>query len=373
MSLIVRVLFSFVVFGVTRAKKNQPFDDYDITINQNWDYLTKLKSKDGWSVNFGGDKLEQADKCKTPECLDKLLTIEGCYVSFMGGFNAGKTTILNELTEKNFPAAFDASGETSGINFVLYKSQLAAKTIIFADTPGQLRSVKPEELQDRAMTDEFARDLLMDISDTVILVVNILTSQQQVEINKFFKKLTQLSTASNPKHLKIIHNFQQLTSIKSVVEHIKTDVIDAFGGTSPNWDPAKTIHENIKNAKFFEHKVGGFEASHYIYARKNSEAGEHWNDQTTNLLKKGFDAGVCKKQKLNVIKHVMNHLTINLRDYFVVPTAKQVPPNDGAVRGMYSTMYIIVVWIVNAFQKKMFDCNCKNAICTRGLSVHTCF
>eukprot|EP01084_Bolivina_argentea_P040527 74893_1 len=190
-------------------------DEYDITINPTWSFLRKLGTE-GWPIKLSATLKSQTPECinivnckddeqcllKLPAeqrlaCVSAAVDIKGCFVPWIGGFNVGKTFLLNEITGRRFNSSFGVSGETKGVNFILPKKKTPMK-LIHVDNPGALRSVDPDDLKDRYMTDRFIEDLMPDIADRMVLVVDILTSDEQVLIDRLMHRIAAFSTAKRP-------------------------------------------------------------------------------------------------------------------------------------------------------------------------------
>eukprot|EP01084_Bolivina_argentea_P052773 96909_1 len=302
--------------------KAEIIDEYDITINGNWSFLRKIGT-DGWSVKLSKAlknktsacspivKCENDDKCLNIEdistdirswCVGNATEVNGCFVPWIGGFNVGKTFLLNKLTGRRFNSSFGVNGETRGINFILPKDT----KLIHMDNPGVLRSVDPNDLKDRYMTDRFIEQMMPDIGDRIVLVVDILTSDEQVLISRLMDRVAAFSTRERQKQLYVLHNFKKLFTNKVVDFHIDTDIVKAF-----NAQP-----DDGHNPTYWTHvSKGGFLVVHLVFAAEKSEAGLKWNDRSLEKLKQWLKFH-CTPLRLNVLGHFIEKLSPLLRDYF---------------------------------------------------------
>ena len=355
-------------------------NEYDITINSDWDYLHEL-GHDGWTVKLAKYlRLECKDK-KNPvdvaKCYQEQLNINSCYVAWTGGFNKGKTFILNKVCNATYPTGYEKSGETKGFNFVLKKDEMdevdddedddedddddeededdedeedgeeVDKTknkkhqleIVHIDTPGATRAVKPKYLQHRTMTDRFVYDVLPDLADIVVVVVDILTSHEQVLIlDDLMDKIVSFSSKEKPKYLFIVHNFKSLTTKKAVKEYIKSDIMNAFRTTSTPDKVKKKCkgHKKKQIAYYTSLYKKKYQIYHFVFAADHTEAGDYYNPIATEWLRRLTNDIPCLKKEVNVLQHFMKKLEPLLRDYFYSAKITQEmlidPPYDPYAR-----------------------------------------
>eukprot|EP01083_Nonionella_stella_P177375 623233_1 len=334
----------------TLAKQGDKLQSkYDITINGNWDYLRQLGGN-GWSVQLSEWLRSQCngidDASERAECFFEALKIDGCYVAWTGGFNKGKTTTLNRVCGTNFASGFHKDGETKGFNIILRRSKKDENEdqdddeddddeehsdIVHIDTPGATRCVAPQDLQDRFMTDQFVYDVLPDLADVVVLVVDILTSDEQVLIDKLMDNIISFSTAQRPKKLYIVHNFKTLTTKSDIKQYIETDIIDAFTTTSkPRRVKQKCDGHKKKQVAYYtsEYK-NDYQITHFVFAADHTEAGGYYNPIATQWLSARTNDMECVRREINVLQHFINKLEPLLRDYFYSDTPEIImPPPD---------------------------------------------
>eukprot|EP01084_Bolivina_argentea_P052772 96906_1 len=307
-------------------------EEYDITINPNLSFLRKLGT-DGWPIKLSKKLKMETNACseiiacdnqkntkKTrKDCLKKVssetrincvtsaLDIKGCFIPWIGGFNVGKTFLLNQVTGKKFKSSFGKDGETRGVNFILPAKHIGMK-LIHIDTPGVLRSVPPQDLRDRYLTDKFVKDLMPDIGDRIVLVVDILTSDDQVLVSQLMDQIAAFTTVQRPKRLYVLHNFKNLESSEEVDIHINTDIVRAFTAQK----------DTVDDVDYWTHSVHKLQVFHFVFAAQHSEAGKKWNKRSLKQLKQWLNHP-CTLLELNILDHFLSKLTPLLREYF--------PPN----------------------------------------------
>jgi hypothetical protein len=184
-------------------------------------------------------------------------------------------------------------------------------TMVVLDTQGFQRAATENFILDRAITDEFIQAMVVDLSDIVIYVVTTLRITDQLKIKILQKEMASKDT-ENTKKLFILHNFMHLFEISDVQEYIKTDIIDAFGGTEI---------QNLEGESWYQSKmISKFPVVHFIMANAFSEAGEYYNAKTIRLIQKFISTYPTTSRKINMTEAVMDHLHKVLPSYFYPAT-----------------------------------------------------
>ncbi|ETO31406.1 hypothetical protein RFI_05714, partial [Reticulomyxa filosa] len=141
-------------------REEVPYDEYDLTINKDWSDLTSL-GENGWKVQIGESR--KLAKCYSEEhkdkCLEKVSQGNGSVVFWMGSWNAGKRTLLQRLTGKNYPLEHG----TKGIHFVFDEDSTKTIHVGAFGLPQYVAS--PSQLSTRAATDLFVDDVLLLMSN----------------------------------------------------------------------------------------------------------------------------------------------------------------------------------------------------------------
>ena len=335
-------------------------NEYDITINSDWQYLREL-GHNGWTVKLARYLRTECNNLEDPtdvaQCFFEQLNINSCYVAWTGGFNKGKTTILNKVCGTDYPTGYEYQGETKGFNFILQRLEQDDDDqddddddyeeeegddeleVVHIDTPGATRSVQPKDLQDRAMTDKFVYDVLPDLADIVVVVVDILTSHEQVLIlDDLMEKIVSFSSVERPKYLFIVHNFKTLTTKEAVKQYIQTDIMEAFHTTEKPRKVKKKCkgYKNRQVAYYTSLYKEKYQITHFVFAADHTEAGDYYNPIATEWLRRRTNDMPCLKKEVNVLQHFIEKLEPLLRDYFYSDKITQEmlidPPFDPAVR-----------------------------------------
>eukprot|EP01084_Bolivina_argentea_P018286 34039_1 len=168
------------------------------------------------------------------------------------------------------------------------------------------------------MTDTFVFDVLPDLVDIIVIVVDILTSDEQVFIfDNVMEKIISFSTADHPKYLFVVHNFKTLTTKKAVKQYIESDIIKAFNFTERprKWRRECKGYEG-RHVVYYTSKYKGKQITHFVFAAEGTEAGSYYNPIATEWLSRRTNDMQCMTKKVNVLNHFIQKLELSLRDYF---------------------------------------------------------
>ena len=170
--------------------QNECHKNYDVIIDIN--SIRFLKEK-GWNIIFTGDKTRQNQLKEIIKSTTK------CIVSILGHSNRGKTYILQKISEKNLSTGYQI--QTKGLSIKIPRE----RNMILLDTAGTNAPLLVEDDNDdprnkpnfqkeldkinlsQIITNYIVQTFVIKEADTLICVVGMLTSSEQVFLNKIKK------------------------------------------------------------------------------------------------------------------------------------------------------------------------------------------
>ena len=150
---------------------------------------------------------------------------------------------------------------------------------------------KLEEIsKDKSQTERFIEELIISLSDMLILVVGKLTRREQNFISRI-KNIVQEKENNKFQSIIIIHNLAHYNELEEVDRHIN-EVLKKSA-------TFKLIEKKVTGVKKFKERVFFTEedgTNHLIMARQNSNAGNEYNDLAIKLIKNKYNA--CQNRKI---------------------------------------------------------------------------
>ena len=237
-------------------------------------------TKTGWKINYNEKRKDMYDKVIKEETIKK---------GVLGINNIGKTFILGLLSGwKDIPSGW--SVETKGIS-IKYTEGItdSEKGICLLDSAGIETPLLNDDIQeeensenenkneydkklsreekyqeiakDKGQTERFIEELIISLSDMLILVVGKLTRREQNFIDRI-KEIVKEKENNQFKSIIIIHNLSQYNEIEEVEKHINTVLKKSA--------TFKLIPKDVRGLKNYEGKLFYIEqdgTDHYIMAR----------------------------------------------------------------------------------------------------------
>ena len=281
----------------------QPLNFYDVIIEI--DSINKLV-KSGWKINYNE---------KRKESYEKIIKEETLKIGVLGLNNVGKSYILGLLVNQNVPSGY--SVETKGISI----KYIDEKKLCLLDSAGIDTPLVNEELndgedsklyeennnknivdqnisvmeklleisKDKSQTERFIEELVISLSDMLILVVGKLTRREQNYITRI-KNIANGKENNQFKSIVIIHNLSHFCEESEIDNHINT-ILKNSATFKLNKKDVLGIDE-YSGRIFYTENDG---TDHLIMARENSNAAKKYNDLTVKLIKRKFNE--CKNRK----------------------------------------------------------------------------
>ena len=230
-------------------------------------------------------------------------------VGVLGNKKKGKSFLLNKLFSIDFPHGFEI--DTEGISFKYLINEKIKFGII--DTVGMEQSI----------TNNFIKDFVLSKSNIIIVVVELLTNSEQIDLLNNIK----YSLKGNEKII-VIHNlfnFDKINQVKNYINNILKKILKLKEIN------IMEIYENkndIYNKICFIENLSDFKKNisikHLILANDSleSEAGNYYNYCTINFLRNFF---MCEGEpiKFDLLSEVRDFIYNNAYKYFKIKNANE--------------------------------------------------
>lgn len=288
---------------------------YDVVIEI--DSINTL-TKNGWKINYNENNKEKYEKIIKEETLK---------IGVLGLNNVGKSFILSLLAGLEIPTGF--SIETKGISIKYTEDEEKSdKNICILDSAGletpllideipdennilekenkdeiDKNNLMMQKLQqiahDKGQTERFIEELIIALSDMLILVVGKLTRREQNLITRI-KEIVNQKENNQFKSIIIIHNLAQYNEIIEVEKHI--DKVLKKSATFRLLEKSVIGIKEHEGKVFFTEEDG---TDHFIMARALSPAGQKYNQLTIDLIKSKYND--CKsRKKIDIPLEILN-------------------------------------------------------------------
>ena len=295
--------------------KKKAEDFYDVIIDI--DSISSLEKR-GWEVKYNQER---------KEIYDKIISEKTIKLGVLGINNVGKSYLLSKIAKIDIPTGY--SIETKGISIKYSEdSKGEEKGICILDSAGfetplliekshkeigieeikkinedknidsiLNRDIVEDELsKDKAQTERFIEELIISLSDIIIVVVGKLTRTEQRLINRI-KNLAKNNEKNKVRSMIIVHNLAQYHRIIEVENHInnyllhsatfnliKNDIVGLDRIKDRNYLVEKSVKQDDKDIEVY----------HYVMAKEGTEAGNYYNEITIKLIKQVYNH--CNKR-----------------------------------------------------------------------------
>ena len=308
-------------------------DYYDVVIDIN--SIISLKNE-GWAIKYNKERAL---------IYEKIISKKTIKIGVLGINNVGKSFLLSKLVKSEIPTGY--SVETKGISIKYAKEDdiNEEKGICILDSAGfetpllrdeklilekkqiykdiynneNLEGNKKNELEkamkfdeietelsrDKAHTENFIEQLILSLSDMIILVIGKLTRTEQKLITRI-KNEAKMNEKNRIDSIIIVHNLSQYHTIKEVENHIK-QYLNKSATFRLSEDEVLAIEKFRERKYLFESsdEPGKFKVFHYIMAKEGTEAGNYYNELTLELIKQQYN--ICTKRRaINIPEEIIN-------------------------------------------------------------------
>ena len=302
-------------------------DYYDVIIDIN--SINTLKNE-GWAIKYNKER---------KEIYNKIISEETIKIGVLGINNVGKSFLLSKIIQGEIPIGYSIETKGISIKYAIQneteKNPEKANGICILDSAGfetpLLKedkklikienkggksdpvedAIKFDEIEDnlscdKAQTERFIEQLIISLSDMIILVVGKLTRTEQRLITRI-KNLSRRNEKNKIRSIIIVHNLAQYHKILEVEKHI-----DEYLNRSATFKLKERRYIG-EGKKFFgrNYLVEDLDESeeiqvfHYIMAKEGTEAGNYFNDFAMELIKNQFN-NFNKRRKINIPDEIIS-------------------------------------------------------------------
>ena len=310
-----------------KNKKNTEFENYKKN-DYNEDYIGKqleefydvivniksiaaLETEEGWPIKWNKQRKEEIEKMKVLELLK---------VGILGNGNVGKSFLLSRLFDIKIQSGYSVVTEGLSLKYnendkyiILDSAGLQTPLLSnehYKDKDEENIRKKYEDLyKDKTQTENFIQNLIIYLSDMILIVVGKMTFNEQKLINKIKKELEE-NDNEKENTIYIIHNLMNFQTKSQVEKHIETNLFKSASFTlkelqyvQVNKNKDNEIHDERKH--YVEEGNKNLKVYHLIMARENTEAGDYYNPFTYKVLREQFNSFI-KRKPLSIIDEVKN-------------------------------------------------------------------
>ena len=284
------------------GKKLEQF--YDIVINIK--SIRSLADKnEGWPIKWNQNYDSLNEYLKKDK---KLLKI-----GILGNGNMGKSFLLSRIFNEKIPSGYSVITEGLSVkfnqekNYALLDSAGLQTPLLITENMSRTNINNEKEhkeyenlYRDKTQTENFIQNLILYLSDMLLIVVGKITFNEQRLINKIKNELT---NQKSKKPIFIIHNLSNFHKKEQVEEHIK----DTLKKSASFYLDEVIDMEKNKRLYYVEknNKNNEFYIYHLIMARENTDAGNYYNNYVYNFLKERFNE-FPERNNLNIIDEIKN-------------------------------------------------------------------
>ena len=296
---------------------------YDVVVDIN--SINSLKNE-GWAIKYNKER---------KDIYDKIIGEETMKIGVLGLNNVGKSYLLSKIVKGNIPTGY--SIETKGISIKYSKgNEGEEKGICILDSAGfetpllkekskeeetskednkeekksQLENaLKYDEVEDdlsrdKAQTERFIEQLIISLSDMIILVIGKLTRTEQRLITRI-KNMSKKNDKNKVKSIIIVHNLAQYHRKIEVENHISRYLLHSATFQLTSKDVIGM--EKYSDRKYFVEETDDedIKVYHYIMAKEGTEAGNYYNNLTLDLIKAKYNE-FTKRRRINIPEQIIN-------------------------------------------------------------------
>ncbi len=290
---------------------------YDVIIDI--DSINALKYK-GWEIKYNEER---------KEIYEKIINEKTIKIGFLGLNNVGKSFILGLIANVIIPTGHSIATKGISIKYTEGENK-SEKGICLLDSAGFDTPLLKDELlikkkkedyikntyfqifgeleyelaKDKTQTERFIEQLIISLSDMLILVVGKLTRTEQKLITRI-KNIVKERDNCQIKTIIIIHNLAQYHKKIEIENHINNNLKQS---ATFNLIENKIIGiKKYEDRTFFEEESnqGDIKVFHYIMAKQGTEAGDYYNNLTLKLIKYKYINDCNSRKAIDIPKEIV--------------------------------------------------------------------
>jgi len=216
----------------TNQEQNEP-ENKEFNVNESYDIIIKCDSlrelnSNGWELLVNPNVLSLKNSEKLEDIVQKVTSFKCIAVS--GGYNAGKTFVVNGLSGNlwNLPSNF--SVHTEGLSIKRFEKP--HEDVLLLDSAGAnstIEIVDEKVLADKICSEKILNNAVRELANFHICVVNQLTWADQRHFEELTNQIQKSNEYTTPNRspakwpLFVIHNFRErrLDEVKCLLEELK--------------------------------------------------------------------------------------------------------------------------------------------------------
>ena len=303
---------------------------YDVVIDI--DSINALKSK-GWEIKYNEERRET---------YEKIIKKETIKIGVLGLNNVGKSFILGLIAKVIIPTGHSIATKGISIKYTEGEND-SEKGVCLLDSAGFETPLLKDELilqgkkedsskkdvdknineekvnddnsnkkktefelqrefdefeyelaKDKTQTERFIEQLIISLSDMLILVIGKLTRTEQKLITRI-KNIVKERDNCQIRTIVIIHNLAQYHKKIEVENHINNSLKESATFTLIEKEVVGIKKYQDRNYFVEKSNQGDIIVVHYIMAKQGTEAGDYYNDLTLELIKQQYNFCINRK------------------------------------------------------------------------------
>ena len=315
-------------------KKTETKDDYLIkSAEEYYDVVIDINSihslkNEGWPIKYNKE---------SEATYDKIVSEETIKIGVLGINNVGKSYLLSKIVNSEIPTGYSVETKGISIKYAIRDEQNdnpeAVNGICILDSAGfetpllkeekklnkkediaqslnpvedaiKYDEIEDELARDKAQTERFIEQLIISLSDMIILVIGKLTRTEQRLITRV-KNLSRKKEKNKIPSIIIVHNLAQYHKIIEVDKHIKEYLLKS--ATFKLIDRKYLGNGKFNGRNYFVEKSDDsddLQVFHYIMAKEGTEAGNYYNNFTLELIKNQFN-NFNRRRAINIPEEII--------------------------------------------------------------------
>eukprot|EP00825_Cyclidium_porcatum_P049625 TRINITY_DN8624_c0_g1_i3.p1 TRINITY_DN8624_c0_g1~~TRINITY_DN8624_c0_g1_i3.p1 ORF type:complete len:456 (-),score=90.63 TRINITY_DN8624_c0_g1_i3:100-1467(-) len=196
------------------------------------------------------------------------------------------------------------------------------------------------------VSEVFIQQFIFEKCKNKIIVVGILTNEDQQYINLMIQKVQQQQQQDNNQKLFIIHNYMDITEEEVLEYYIQKDIIGCFDCHTV-LDKKVYGETRNKDVKIYTDATG--QVIHGVLANQNSPIGQIYNEYLFNYIRQFLKTNFVR-EKINFIEEFKNFLSKNICKYLQIETAQKIYGLQETVQFEYCNNKLVSQEIKNSIK-----------------------
>ena len=215
----------------------------------------------------------------------------------------------------------------------------AFRTFLSLDTEGQDGCVPQEILREKRATEAFLKELVLELSTMVIIVVNRLKRSDQIYIESVVRGLSDpRSESGTSKSIYILHNFSLVEKEDDIEVLIKREIEGVCKGEAQempldtNGAGGTTMMKYWTSVFSSESIQKPVNLLHFVMAKEGSRAGYKYNDLTISLIRKMIHTNISARREVDFLQEIKEYSERLLPCYLKLPQLMELQDVGGFLK-----------------------------------------